>query len=94
MEPAELVEHEANSPVDNPAVAPDIVVQSDIAEPTDFAGPTEIVEVPEWDPIAAMNDQAADVSEHCTMYRLRMANHPGLPGHHRSILPLQDLPAD
>lgn len=81
-------------PVDNPAVAPDIVELPGAAGLADIAGPTEIVDDPDLDPIAAMNDQAVAPSNRRMVPLPRMVYHPAQPGHHQNMPRLQDLPAD
>ena len=85
---------EAFRPVDNPVVVPDMVELPGPAGPADIAGSTEIVEDPELESVAALNSQAVAASEHRTVSRRRMVNHPARPGHHQSTHPRPDLPAD
>ena len=89
-----LVALEAIRPVDILVMAPDMVEQPGPAVLADIAGPTEIVEDPDSEPVVAMNSQAVAVSEHRTVPRRRMANRPARPGHHQNMPPLPDLPAD
>ena len=89
-----LVALEAIRPVDMLVMAPDMVEQPGPAVLADIAGPTEIVEDPDSEPVVAMNSQAVAVSEHRTVSRRRMVNHPARPGHHQNMPPLRDQPVD
>ena len=64
-----LVVLEAIRPVDRLVVASDMTEQPGPAVLADTAGPTEIVEDPDSEPVVAMNNQAGDAEAGCVVPR-------------------------
>ena len=66
-----------------PAVVPDTVELTGIAEATDIA------DTPGFEPVAVLNSQAVAEPEQRTVSHRRMVNHPARSGHHQSMNPLR-----